>query len=531
MRQRGALQVLEESVELLRSQPAGTLAVYLLGAVPFNAGLLYFATDMARNPFAPERLPFESLLLAVLLVWKSVFQAVFAARMYSDLSLTEPPPVPWLHVVAVQAAFQPLSLILLPIALLITLPFPASVAFFRSVGLFAALGDARPTAAASQNARLWLGQNSVILTFISLAALLLFANVVIAMVLLPQLGRSFLGIEGEFARLGVGILNFYTLAVSITVAWMFIDPLLEAAYVIRCFHGQSQSTGQDLSVALRRIAAGAVLAGVLLGIGTTPALAQETPATAQSSAPQSSMDTQRLDDSIHQVIRQREFAWRTGRPPGEEPEGKWVGWFRGAWNAMKDAGVWLSERIREWFRSDEEVSNGKAGSGGIPPLKTWMALAALALTGGAIVLFLSRRNPAAVQPTPVATAAAVNLADDSVTADQLPESSWLILASELLANGDRRLALRALYLAGLNHLGELQLVSIRRWKTGRDYRNELERRARARNSTSSDAITQVFARCVRHFEQGWYGRHAVEPAHVEELASGLEEMRRHARAK
>ena len=526
MRHRNALQLLEASVELLRSQPAATIALFLLGSVPFSAGLLYFATDMARNPFASERLPFESLLVAILLVWKSVWQGCFAARMYSHLSLSEPPRVPWIRLIAIQAAFQPLSLILLPIAFVIALPFPASVAFFRGLGLYTALGGERPSNVASQHARLWMRQNCLLLTFVSLAGLLVFANVLIAIALLPQLGRSFLGIEGEFARLGIGILNFYTLAVSVTVTWLIVDPLLEAAYVLRCFYGQSQSSGQDLSVALRRAVASAALAVILLlAFGTTPLSAQPKP----SAEEHQTVDVQRLDNSIHEVIRQREYAWRTARAPGEEPEGKWVGWIRGVWRAISDAADWVYKNIRDWFKSDQETSNGDAGFGGVPPLKLWMALAALALTGGALALFLSRRTPAKVRPTSVATVSVVNIADDSVTADQLSESSWLALAQELLATGDCRLALRALYLGGLNHLSELQLVSIRRWKTGHDYRSELERRARARNSALAPAITQVFTQCVRRFEQGWYGRHPVERTDVEQLASGLEEMRRHAR--
>jgi len=527
MRQRGAVQVLETSVGLLRAQPPTTLALYLLGSVPFHAGLLYFAADMARNPFAPERLPFESLLVAILFVWKSVWQANFAARMYAHLSLSELPEVPWVRLIATQAALQPLSLILLPVALLIALPFPASFAFFRAVGLFAAQGETRPAALASQQARLWTRQNSVLIIFASLAGMIVFANTLIAIAILPQIGRSFLGIEGDFARLGIGILNFSTLAVALTVAWMIVDPLLEAVYVIRCFHGKSVTTGQDLIVALRRAVIAAMLFVALsVGFPATPAFAQ-TPAPPQQ---HSTIDAQRLDDSIHEVIRQREFAWRAPRVEGPESDAHWVSWFRSALDGLKRAANWVSTRFREWFGSDQEGSESKPGSPGIPPLEIWMGIATLALIGGIAALFFSRRNSAVAAPSPTPTAVPLNLADETVTADQLPESSWLGLAQDLLSQGDYRLALRALYLAGLKHLGELQLVSIRRWKTGRDYRTELERRARSRNSNAAPLMAQTFQQCVRRFEDGWYGRHPVQQTDVEALAAGLEEMRRHARS-
>src|SRR5579859_2125579 len=61
---RTALEILEEAVHLLRSAPAGALAAYLTGSVPFLLGLLYFFADMSRNAFAGEHLLSASLILA-----------------------------------------------------------------------------------------------------------------------------------------------------------------------------------------------------------------------------------------------------------------------------------------------------------------------------------------------------------------------------------------------------------------------------------------------------------------------------------
>jgi hypothetical protein len=76
-------------------------------------------------------------------------------------------------------------------------------------------------------------QNWAILGIVTLAGLLLFLNVLAMVALLPQLARSFLGIEGEFARLGIRILNMTTLSVAAAITWLAIDPLLEAAYVLK----------------------------------------------------------------------------------------------------------------------------------------------------------------------------------------------------------------------------------------------------------------------------------------------------------
>ena len=146
-------------------------------------------------------------------------------------------------------------------------------------------------------------------------------------------------------------------------------------------------------------------------------------------------------------------------------------------------------------------------------------MVAVALVGAAAYVFFSRRRRNVVAAEAV-TVTAVNVADESVTADQLPEGSWLKLAEDLLAKGDCRLALRALYLAELNYLGERQLVSIRRWKSGLDYRREIERRSRFKAD-----LRCIFAQNIDIFERGWYGVRAVDRETVEALESGLAAIR------
>jgi hypothetical protein len=145
-----------------------------------------------------------------------------------------------------------------------------------------------------------------------------------------------------------------------------------------------------------------------------------------------------------------------------------------------------------------------------------IGLVVAVIAGAAVAFFLRRRAPAVTAKAVTAAAPAVNLADDSVTADQLPEGAWLQLAEDWMAKGDCRLALRALYLAGLNYLGQRNVVSIRRWKSGADYRRELDRRAK-----SNPEISPVFSNNVTIFERGWYGTHPVDREMVDQFTSGL----------
>src|SRR5271154_6886839 len=124
-RERSAIDILEEAVNLLHAAPLRAWVVYLTGAAPFVLALVFFLNDMTRSPFAFEHLGTASLGLAALYVWKNVWQAVFARQLYETLSPATG-SVPVLKLIAIQAALQPVGLVLM-------LPFPWLVAFFRNV--------------------------------------------------------------------------------------------------------------------------------------------------------------------------------------------------------------------------------------------------------------------------------------------------------------------------------------------------------------------------------------------------------------
>ncbi len=339
------------------------------------------------------------------------------------------------------------------------------------------------------------------------------------LILLPQLAISFLGMEGEFTRAGFDIVNITTLAVAAALTWLAVDPLLEAVYVLRCFYCASVTSGEDLRATLLKLTIVAALVFVMVSM---PLQAQQTP------PPTPAVDVSRLDKSIDEVIRRREFTWRAAPAASAEAEKEWPGWITSAVRSVRNGMHWLVEKIKEWFKSNKREAEDGRRVAERPPIVLWSAAIALALVAGGVLLFLRRRRSKPAEVTPVDhTAIPVNLADDSVTADQLPESSWLALADEWLNKGDYRLAMRALYLAGLNYLSQRDLVSIARYKTGLDYRAELERRARAGTRVSPDVVP-VFQANNALFERGWYGRHLVDRAQVEAFASGLDEMRRFA---
>src|SRR5579862_9912521 len=288
----GAIEILEQAINLLRSAPASAVLAYLTGTVPFVVGLLFFLVDMTHSSFAFEHLGEASLGVAALYVWKSVWQAVFTASLYRTLS---PGPVReggWWKMVSMQSAVQPAGLLIQPVALITILSLPWVVPFFRNFALFAGLGARDPIRTASRQAALWTRQTSCILLILLLAGLLLFVNILVLIVTLPQLARSFLGIEGELARLGaVGLLNVTSLSVAAALTWMVLDPILDAVFVLRCFYGESITSGEDLRAAFRRSVAAAGLVLVVLSLAPRAA--------AQDTSPRPpTVDAHQLDSSI-----------------------------------------------------------------------------------------------------------------------------------------------------------------------------------------------------------------------------------------
>src|SRR4051812_38814380 len=130
------IELLEEAVHLLRRSPATVLATYYLGALPFVLGLLFFWADMSRSPFAPRILVGGSLGLALLFVWMKTFQAIFARQLRALASNRQVPSVTLrrcLRIFVTQSVLQPAGLFLLPLALLVFLPFGWTCAFFQNI--------------------------------------------------------------------------------------------------------------------------------------------------------------------------------------------------------------------------------------------------------------------------------------------------------------------------------------------------------------------------------------------------------------
>ena len=538
----GALALIEEAVHLLRIAPLGTMATYHAGALPFVLGLLYFWTDMSRNPFANRHVMAAALGMGLLFLWMKFWQAVFTQKLRAQVAGETPPALTFARarrIAYTQTALQPSALFMLPLSLIPALPFPWLYAFYQNLTVQAD-ADAPTLRAfagkAWKPALLWPAQNHVLLAVMPLFALFVFLSWSIAGFALPELFKVLFGIETVFTRSSAAMLNTTFFTTMLCLTYLCVDPIMKAIYVLRVFHGESLASGDDLRAALKpfthaasRLAACLVL--VMTLVATTRLNAENNTPEPEPPRENETIKPQDLDRAISDILQQRKYTWRQPRVKADDSDENGPGvvarFFqrlgRMIRDTMKAVGNWLEEVIRKIFGRKRTPTPGGSGYGWIMTKQMLLyGLLAAVISAIAVLLLRLRKNrrrqvevvtSQAIQPAP-------DLTDENVAADQLPEDGWTKLARELLARGEFRLALRAFYLASLAHLAERNLVSLAQFKSNRDYERELQRRAHA-----FPEVTTRFEENVSAFDRVWYGRHEASGELVNQFAANVEKIK------
>jgi hypothetical protein len=540
----GSLELIEEAVHLLRRAPLSALTAYYVGSLPFVIAFLFFWGDMSRSAFAADHCVSAAFGLSLFFFWMKSWQAIFLSHIQTRL--TGEMPSPWtrsriVQLVVTQMALQPLGLFVLPIALVTTLPFGWAYAFFQNV---TALWDREERkigtvfADALKQARLWPGQNHVIISTLFLFGIFIFLNIATSLVFLPELVRMLTGVETRFSHGLAQVLNTTFLASTVWLTYLCIDPIVKTIYALRCFYGESLQSGEDLKVELKRFSSvgrlvqAAVVSLFFLELALSASAGQTGSPSPVSSARDSSLSiaAEDLDRSIATVLGQPEYSWRSPREKTNSgKEGRLFEIFvREVIEAIKSWGKAIArgiQRLIDLFQRQRGF-----GQAGDVLWFSWLTsaqgllfvvLVALSL----VLLFLLYRFWRRPQPILVDAVTGVipsvpDLQNEGIGADQMPEESWVKLARELLERGELRLALRAFYLASLAHLAQRGLIRIAKYKSNHDYERELRRRTHALPD-----LPTTFERNVSVFNRVWYGRQEVSLEMLEEFSSNVERIK------
>jgi len=530
---KGALEIIEEGFQLVRSAPLSTITAYYIGTLPFILALLYFWTDMSSGVFAEQRVAGGATALCFLFIWMKSWQAVYVRKLLAQL--TGQPGPRWdkrriLRTVVAQTALQPSGLFLIAASAVILMPFPWVFAFYQNAVVFGA-GDESDLKTVFKRCwrqmKLWPAQNHCILMALKLFGLFVLLNVILGALGVPFLMKSLFGIETAFTQSWLAALNTTFFAAVVTLTYLCYDPVVKATYVARCFYGQSLETAEDLRAELRTSNVRQIAAvAVCLFLFLLPALGANAKEP-ESAAPVSAAA---LDRSISEVIQQREYTWRMPREKAQAAKTD-LGWLE---RRLKAFAEWLQRMVQkafnwlrkvvQWLLQNRRQTAGGGGSGfnWYGAFKLLLILLATALLVSIVLLILRMLRPS--DPTPEVVAQALppapDLRDENTGADQLPEDGWLQMARQLFEAGDLRLALRAYYLASLAHLAEQNLITIARHKSNREYERELGRRAHA-----IPTLMDTFSDNVSTFDRVWYGLHEVTRDLLEGFASNVARIR------
>lgn len=544
------ITLLEEATHLLRRSPSSAWLTYYASTIPFALYLFFFLNDMSRSASAGAHVMESSLVLALLYGVMKIGQALYCDQLEAIVQgRPQSGALPfrgWCRLVASQMLIHATAPWALAVALLAMLPFPWTYAFYHNVTILAVDhfrkgGTTRELVriAARQSHLEWL-QNATTIGIIKLVAFLMYLNVFIGFGMGAMLLKSFTGIENPFSMNWTLLFSTGIQGLLVMICYLGINPLVKSIYILRCFYGESRTTGADLSVILRRIISlraatvGAALLLVLCSFAAaTPAAAQSTaPAPAPAAAPERGGE---LSQNIESVLQGSEYQWRMPRDGGPkvEEESSWLA------SGFKDLGAWINSMLEHIGKAIGDLIDWLFGGKEMPDMPTdaptgsaWMAMMPKILIVLAVVLVLGvlwlfYRNWRQSRLTQVVEAAAapaeIDLESEHVVATQLPENEWLRMAREKMEAGELRLALRALFLATLAHLGEKRMLQISGTKSNGDYVREINRKARGHEDVQAS-----FLRQVRTFDRVWYGWHDVTQELMTSFQEEHERITRHA---
>src|SRR6266566_2298352 len=96
-------------------------------------------------------------------------------------------------------------------------------------------------------------QNHFVLLIFKPFAFFAILNLITGVLAVPFLLTKLFGVETAFSQSLPAMLNTTFFAAILGLAYLCLDPILKAIYLLRCFYGESLTTGRDLKAELKRV--------------------------------------------------------------------------------------------------------------------------------------------------------------------------------------------------------------------------------------------------------------------------------------
>ncbi|MFC1498480.1 hypothetical protein ACFLS1_08440 [Verrucomicrobiota bacterium] len=228
------------------------------------------------------------------------------------------------------------------------------------------------------------------------------------------------------------------------------------------------------------------------------------------------VSTQKLDETITEVISHPEYDWRF---PREKPEltdkepsllaqffqklGDWiVKGLKKIWDLIEKGLRWLDKYISP--KSPQRDHSGGINWHSPIRLMLFISLAIIASILGILLFRMWKNRGKSKKITPHTVISKPNIMSEETVASQLPWDEWMKMALEFMEKGELRFAIRAMFLSCLAYLAYHEKITIAKHKSNREYMQELQRRTH-----DQPVVLTAFAGNVRILESAWYGMHKV----------------------
>ncbi|MDF1816366.1 MAG: DUF4129 domain-containing protein [Verrucomicrobiales bacterium] len=574
------LQIIEEAFQLLRATSGGTLRLYFFGTVPFACLFFYFWADMSRSSYANRDAGLVALGLALAFFWKCSWQARFCRSLWNSISPGYLPEKQGWQKFRYHAAlwvFQAFAVPLVPVSACFVLPLGWMLAAFQNGYALALTQDYERKALRNlishslKNSHYQWAQNLVIWLTMGFIGLLAWANIYATCALPPIVAKTFFGIDSVFANNPAALSNSTFVFGTLLITWLILSPYLKAIFVLRCFYAEARTTGADLMSRLSELRteqgkgenkmtapvrkAAVLLAGGCFLLGGTVVAQDDSliqqgtvsdstgynagPDRVQSGIQQGTVvDSRALDVAITDTMAAKKYQWKFSRKIEEIEKDDELSWLQIQLRNLADATetrmriwrLWIVEKIKDFlekFKRDSRKPKKRSRDMKISDTTAQVlmnigtgVITALVVGLVAWLLFVLIRYYRSVEKEEEEESEVVgdiDLESEEIVADQLPEDEWMKLARQQIEKGESRLAIRALFLATLANLGERGLLKIQKFKSNRDYRRELDLKAR-----QEPILREAFGENTGLFERAWYGLHHIGQDSVDHFMRNYE---------
>jgi hypothetical protein len=496
---------------------------------------------MSNGSGGNDRIILSSLILVLLLILMKTGQAFFCLRSYETLmggTFRKLSIQQLFTCVSQQLIFSCAEMIVMPLAMLLTIPFGWCYAFFQIGSMGTLIFEDNLIAQSITHSKvlpkqnhlmLWVicpqflltmvmcyiavpplvtlfdaGPNAQILIYIitgilAFATLLvnplgfiLFVNFLAAIAFLPYLIRTLTGWESVYSMNGMAVLHPCVLLATWALSFLLMDPLVKISYLVRIYDHQSIRTGHDI---IKRISAPALLCIAIFMFACPQESYSET----------DRVNQQVFDKTVSEVLKDPSFSWREKKnfdlPEVKINTGPLKSMALHIKSFLKKVESWIIKFFKkEDKRKSKPLFKWYPLSIVIDPIPVMFISIFIILLYFIITVLRKQRQKSIVSKAGTALPYTEEKTHHTVSADENPPDQWEQMAHEAISSGELRAGIRFLYLSTLSLLNDKKLLTLKKSRSNREIRRELQKRYPDQMSLNDNVNILIM-----NFEYTWYG--------------------------